>query len=62
MIAIGVYRVVILGEAAHPPPPEIVAATKATAEGVGAVILLRAFASGAVALTGTEAIATGVPT
>ena len=61
MIAIGVYRVVIVGEAGHPPPEDIVRATKVTAEGVGALILLRAFASGAVALTGTEAIATGVP-
>ena len=32
-----------------------------TAEGITILILLRAFASGAVALTGTEAIATGVP-
>ena len=32
-----------------------------TVESVGILILLRAFASGAVALTGTEAIATGVP-
>jgi hypothetical protein len=32
-----------------------------TAQTVGIVLLLRAFASGAVALTGTEAIATGVP-
>jgi amino acid transporter len=61
MIAIGVYHVVVLGEGGRLPPPEIVAATKTTAEGVGIVLLLRAFASGAVALTGTEAIATGVP-
>ncbi len=60
MIAIGAYRIIVLGEH-HAPPPEVVAAT---AEGAGAVslfLLLRAFASGAVALTGTEAIATGVP-
>jgi amino acid transporter len=60
MIAIGVYRVVVLGEHGT-PPPEIVAATQRTAQDVGAFVLLRAFASGAVALTGTEAIATGVP-
>ncbi len=37
------------------------AATANTAGAVSLVLLLRAFASGAVALTGTEAIATGVP-
>ncbi|HKG56286.1 MAG TPA: APC family permease [Candidatus Limnocylindrales bacterium] len=60
MIAIGLYRVVVLGEQGA-PPPEVVAATNRTAQDVGAFVLLRAFASGAVALTGTEAIATGVP-
>jgi amino acid transporter len=40
--------------AAVPPPPPPVAE-------LGVFLLLRAFASGAVALTGTEAIATGVP-
>src|SRR4051812_48307749 len=60
MIAIGVYRIVVLGEHGT-PPPEVVHATATTAGSVGIVILLRAFASGAVALTGTEAIATGVP-
>ena len=61
MIAIGAYRIVVLGEGDQPPPPEVVAATTDTAQAVGVVLLLRAFASGAVALTGTEAIATGVP-
>ena len=60
MIAIGTYRIVVLGEH-HAPPPEVVAATANTAGAVSIVLLLRAFASGAVALTGTEAIATGVP-
>jgi amino acid transporter len=60
MIAIGVYRIVVLGEHGT-PPPEVVAATNRAAQDVGAFVLLRAFASGAVALTGTEAIATGVP-
>jgi amino acid transporter len=60
MIVIGVYRVVVLNEHGA-PPPEIAEATRVTAENVGWLILLRAFASGAVALTGTEAIATGVP-
>ncbi len=61
MIAMGAYRIIVLGEGGQPPPPEIVEATTVTAESVGIVLLLRAFASGAVALTGTEAIATGVP-
>ncbi len=61
MIAIGAYRILVLGEGNQPPPPEVVEATRVTAENVGIFILLRAFASGAVALTGTEAIATGVP-
>ncbi|MEO5885028.1 MAG: APC family permease [Candidatus Limnocylindrales bacterium] len=61
MIVIGAYRIVVLGEGGQPPPPEIVASTTVTAQAVGVVLLLRAFAAGAVALTGTEAIATGVP-
>jgi amino acid transporter len=61
MIAIGAYRIIVLGEGGQPPPPEIVESTTVTAQAVGVVLLLRAFASGAVALTGTEAIATGVP-
>ena len=61
MIAIGAYRIIVLQEGGQPPPPEIVEATTVTAQTVSVVLLLRAFASGAVALTGTEAIATGVP-
>ncbi len=61
MIAVGAYRILALGEGNQAPPPEVVEATTGTAQAVGAVLLLRAFASGAVALTGTEAIATGVP-
>ena len=61
MIAIGAYRILVLNEGGQPPPPEIVESTTITAQAVGVVLLLRAFASGAVALTGTEAIATGVP-
>jgi amino acid transporter len=60
MIAIGAYRIIVLGEV-HAPPPEVVAATAETAGATSVFLLLRAFASGAVALTGTEAIATGVP-
>ena len=60
MIGIGTFRIVVLGESV-PPSPEEVAALDSTTQAVGVLILLRAFASGAVALTGTEAIATGVP-
>ena len=60
MIGIGTFKIVVLGESRAPSPEEI-AALDHTTQAVGLLILLRAFASGAVALTGTEAIATGVP-
>ncbi|HET9457246.1 MAG TPA: APC family permease [Candidatus Limnocylindrales bacterium] len=60
MIAIGAFRIVVLGEhAAY--GPEDVERTGGTLEAVTVLLILRAFAAGAVALTGTEAIATGVP-
>jgi len=57
MIGLGAFRVVALGEGAPPPetPPG------APLEPIGLLLILRAFASGSVALTGTEAIANGVP-
>jgi amino acid transporter len=61
MIGIGVLRIAFAGDAGPTPSPEVIKATTETAQSVGILILLRAFASGAVALTGTEAIATGVP-
>ena len=60
MIAIGAWRILVDGYQGV-PPPEMVEATANTAGAAGLFLLLRAFASGAVALTGTEAIATGVP-
>ena len=59
MIAVGVFRVIVNGEGAEPAlanqgPPDLTS-------GVGILLLIRAFASGSVALTGTEAIANGVP-
>jgi amino acid transporter len=57
MIAIGAWRIVVLGEH-HPFSAD---ATRQVSENVGWLLVLRAFAAGAVALTGTEAIATGVP-
>jgi amino acid transporter len=56
MIAVGGFRVVVLGES-QPYPGEV----PDVLEPVTILLLLRAFAAGAVALTGTEAIATGVP-
>ncbi|HEV8516627.1 MAG TPA: amino acid permease, partial [Candidatus Limnocylindrales bacterium] len=50
--------VLVLGEGA--PPPSM-AEAPSLLQAAGLVLLVRAFASGAVALTGTEAIATGVP-
>jgi amino acid transporter len=60
MIAMGVFRIVVLHDTRAPSPEAIKAATDTT-QAVGILVLLRAFSSGAVALTGTEAIATGVP-
>jgi amino acid transporter len=61
MIAIGAFRIIVLGEHQSFDTSRAVAQTGSTFESVGALLLLRAFAAGAVALTGTEAIATGVP-
>jgi len=58
MIGMGVFRIVVEGQPAVPAAIEDVGGTL---EAVGLLLVLRAFASGSVALTGTEAIATGVP-
>jgi len=59
MVAIGVFRVIVLGESA--PPPDPLPGQPDTIQAIGLVLIIRAFASGSVALTGTEAIANGVP-
>ena len=59
MIALGTWRIVFGGEGGGYAAS--IAAAQETAGQVGVLLILRAFASGAVALTGTEAIATGVP-
>jgi amino acid transporter len=61
MIAIGSFRIVVLGE--HGEYNEAVLARQvgSSFQSLSLILLLRAFAAGAVALTGTEAIATGVP-
>jgi amino acid transporter len=62
MIGVGVFRVVT-GQAA-PLPPHPLAVPFGHASGIELVsvfLVLRAFASGSVALTGTEAVTNGVP-
>jgi amino acid transporter len=59
MIAIGTFRIVVLGE--HGDYSQTLAGTAHSAtENLTFLLFLRAFAAGSVALTGTEAIATGV--
>jgi amino acid transporter len=60
MIAIGTVRIVVFHEHA-PYSPDLVQQVGGTLQPLTVILLLRAFAAGAVALTGTEAIATGVP-
>ncbi|MFL5675633.1 MAG: APC family permease [Chloroflexota bacterium] len=60
MIAVGGFRIVVLGEG-HTYGPTAVQQLNDTVQPITVLLLLRAFAAGAVALTGTEAIATGVP-
>ena len=59
MVAIGLFRVIVLGESA--PPPEPLPGAGDPLQVVGILLIIKAFASGSVALTGTEAIANGVP-
>jgi amino acid transporter len=59
MIAIGLYRIVVNGEGVPPPSP--LPGAPDPVQPIGFLLILRAFASGSVALTGTEAIANGVP-
>ncbi|MBA2380680.1 MAG: APC family permease [Chloroflexi bacterium] len=60
MIAIGTIRIVIFGEHGQ-YAAEFQNEVGSSFQAVSLILLLRAFAAGAVALTGTEAIATGVP-
>jgi amino acid transporter len=59
MIVLGVIEVVTGGASTY--TPQQVAEHQNAVESLSLILILRAFASGAVALTGTEAIATGVP-
>jgi amino acid transporter len=58
MVVIGVFRVVVMGDGAPAPAP--LPGAPSILEPLGLLLILRAFASGSVALTGTEAIANGV--
>jgi len=60
MIAIGTVRIVAFG-ASSDYAADVVNQTGEGLQTISILLLLRAFAAGAVALTGTEAIATGVP-
>ncbi|HET7704182.1 MAG TPA: APC family permease [Candidatus Limnocylindrales bacterium] len=60
MIVIGSIRIVIFGEGGG-YQAELAEQAGHSIETLSIILLLRAFAAGAVALTGTEAIATGVP-
>ncbi|MBI2910703.1 MAG: APC family permease [Chloroflexi bacterium] len=59
LLALGIVRVASGSLPAYEPPPEWVAAH--AAEPLALLLVLRAFASGSVALTGTEAVSNGVP-
>lgn len=57
VLAIGFYRLVTGDVPAAIPPPQVVEANEA----LGVFLILRAFSSGSVGLSGTEAVANGVP-
>ena len=59
MIALGSVRLLLFGDGGAPPDP--LPGAPDPLQAVGLLLILRAFASGSVALTGTEAIANGVP-
>jgi amino acid transporter len=59
MIAIGIFRIVVNGDGALAPAP--LPGAPDPLQPIGLLLIIRAFASGSVALTGTEAIANGVP-
>jgi amino acid transporter len=59
MIAIGLFRIVVNGDGAPAPVP--LPGAPDSLQPIGLLLIIRAFASGSVALTGTEAIANGVP-
>ena len=61
MIGVGAFRIVVLGEGESYGADDRRPGDRARSSRITVLLVLRAFAAGAVALTGTEAIATGVP-
>jgi amino acid transporter len=61
LLAYGLYRFATGTLPVYEPPPEWVRTTAGATEGLGLLLILRAFSSGSVALTGTEAVSNGVP-
>ncbi len=62
LILVGLYRLATGTLGPYAPSPDVLAGGESGAvEALGLFLILRAFASGAVALTGVEAIANGVP-
>lgn len=61
LVGVGLARTALGHLSVVPPPPDPIGAAKAL-EAVTLLLLLRAFASGAIALSGVEAISNGVPT
>ncbi|MCL6647685.1 MAG: APC family permease [Chloroflexi bacterium] len=61
LIGYGLVRFFTNSLPTYVPPPEWLAAEHGTVEALSLLLLLRAFASGSVALTGTEAVSNGVP-
>ena len=59
MIGIAAYKNLVLGQGGHPPDP--LPGAPNPLEPLALLLILKAFASGSVALTGTEAITNGVP-
>jgi amino acid transporter len=58
LIGYGLYRLLLGGGMSYEPPPS---ARQPIGEAIGLFVLLRAFAQGCTAMTGTEAISNGVP-
>jgi amino acid transporter len=58
LIGYGLYRLFLGGGMTYEPPPS---ARQPIGEAIGLFVLLRAFAQGCTAMTGTEAISNGVP-
>jgi amino acid transporter len=58
MVGLGAFRVLVLGEGGAPPDP--LPGAPSVLQPLGILLIFKAFASGSVALTGTEAIANGV--